>query len=72
MAKYFTAKIYQEYSNSIINSALSLNIPPERIVFKTQDCSLGSIGVYIKFDDEEVFDKFLELVQEIPCIQEMW
>ena len=72
MANYFSAQISQEHSTQVMNLALSLNVPNEQIVFKTQGCPLGSIGIYIKFDSKDSLDEFSEKVQEIPCILKMW
>ncbi len=72
MPHYFSAKISQEYSNQVKDLALSLSIPLEQIVFKTEGCPLGSIGVYIKFEDQNSLDDFSEKMQSIPCIIERW
>lgn len=72
MASYFSAQISQEYSDNVRTLALNLNIPQERIVFKKEGCPLGSIGVYIKFDDEKSLSEFSEHMQSIPCIQKKW
>ena len=72
MANYFSAQISQEHSTQVRNLALSLNVPAEQIVFKTQGCPFGSIGIYIKFDNKDSLDEFSKKVQEIPCILKMW
>lgn len=72
MASYFSAQISQEHSDNVRTLALNLNIPQERIVFKTEGCPIGSIGVYIKFDDEKSLNEFSEQMQSIPCIQKKW
>lgn len=72
MAKYFSAQIWQEYSNIVRELALNSNVPPNRIVFKNEGCTLGSIGVYIKFDDEDSLNEFSKKVRKIPCIIKRW
>lgn len=73
MAHYFSAQIPQEYSEKVRNLALSLNVPKERIVFKTPGCFVGSLGVYIKFDDKKSLDIFTEEIKKsIPCIIQEW
>lgn len=72
MAHYFSAQISQEHSNQVKDLALSLDIPSERIVFKTEGCRLGSIGVYIKFESKESLDEFSKNMQSIPCILNKW
>ena len=72
MANYFSARILQEYLNHVENLALSLNVPQEHIVFKPEGCSLGSIGVYIKFETKVSLDEFSKELQKIPCILEKW
>ena len=68
MANYFSAQISQEHSNEVRKLALSLNIPPERIVFNTEGCPVGSIGVYIKFDAKTASDEFSKkIMQTFPC-----
>ena len=72
MANYFSAQISQEYLSQVKNLASSLNIPSERIVFNRVGCSVGSIGVYIKFDNKDSLDEFSKKVQKIPCIIKRW
>ena len=72
MSKYFSAQIWQEYSNIVRELALNLNVPSKRIVFKNEGCPLGSIGVYIKFDNEDSLNEFSKKVQKIPCIIKRW
>lgn len=73
MANYFSAQISQEHSDNVRKLALSLNIPQERIVFKTEGCPLGSIGVYIKFNDEASLNEFSKkLMQNFHCILKKW
>ena len=72
MANYFSAQISQEHSTQVRDLALNLNVPTEHIVFNTQGCPLGSIGIYIKFDSKDSMDEFSEKVQEIPCILNKW
>jgi len=52
--------------------ALSLNVPSERIVSNAKGCTVGSIGVYIKFESKISLDEFSEKIQKIPCILEKW
>ena len=72
MAHYFSAQISQEHSSQVKDLALGLNIPSKRIVFKTEGCPLGSIGVYIKFDTKESLAEFSRNMQSIPCILDEW
>jgi len=72
MTNYFSAQISQEHSTQILNLALSLNVPSEQIVFNTQGCSFGLIGIYIKFNSKDSLDEFSKKVQEIPCILKRW
>lgn len=72
MTKYFSAQIWQEYSNIVKELALSSNVSSNRIVFKNEGCPLGSIGVYIKFDNENSLNEFSKKVQKIPCIIKRW
>lgn len=73
MTHYFSAQISQEHSENVRNLALSLNIPQERIVFNTAGCFVGTIGVYIKFDDKCSLDEFTEkIMQSIPCVIQKW
>lgn len=72
MKNYFSAQILQEHSNQVMELALSLNVPPERIVFKKEGCPLGSIGVYIKFDSKDVLNEFSKKMQGISCIMQRW
>ena len=73
MEKHFAAQIAQEHSENVKNLALSLNVPPENIVFRTEGCSIGTIGVYIKFNDESLLHEFVqELKNLFHCIIEEW
>jgi len=72
MQNYFSALISQEYSSYVENLALSLNVPSEQIVFKTEGCALGSIGVYIKFETKVSLNEFSKKLQKIPCVLEKW
>lgn len=74
MATYFCAQISQEHSSKVENMALNLGIPKKNILFNTIGCPLGSIGVYIKFEDITTFNLFSnEVKQDIPhSILEKW
>lgn len=71
-AHYFSAQISQEFSDQVKNLASNLNIPSERIVFKTEGCPVGSIGVYIKFETKNTLNEFSKKIQAIPCIIKQW
>lgn len=60
MTNYFSAQISQEHLTQVMDLALSLNVPIEQIVFYTQGCPLGIIGIYIKFDSKDSMDEFSE------------
>ena len=70
MANYFCAKVYQEHSESIRLLALNLGIPPENIVFNNIGCDFCSMGIYIKFEDQQILEKFSESLA--PFIIEQW
>ncbi len=73
MASYFCAQISQEYCNNVRYLALSLGVPPKNIMFRTEGCSLGSIGVYIKFYSKKNSDKFSRFLKQLyPCLLEKW
>ena len=72
MTKYFSAQISQEHAQIVRNLALNLNVPADRIVFKREGCPLGSIGVYIKFDNQDSLNEFCEKMQDINCILKRW
>ena len=70
VANYFCAKISQEHSEGIRILALNLGVPPEKIVFSKVGCDFCSLGVYIKFEDQKVFEKFRKDLA--PFIIEEW
>ncbi len=74
MVKYFCAQISQEHSSAVENIALNLGVSKKDIVFNTIGCPLGSIGVYIKFNDETTLNLFSnEIERHIPHgILEKW
>lgn len=72
MPNYFSARISQEHLSQVEALALTLNVPSERIVFKTEGCPLGSIGVYIKFETKTSLDEFSKNIQKTPCVLEKW
>lgn len=72
MTKYFSARISQEYLSQVIDLALSLNVPSERIISNAKGCIVGSIGVYIKFDNKDSLDEFSKELEKFPCILEKW
>jgi len=72
MANYFSARIPEEYLNQVIDLALNLNVPPERIISSEGGCSLNSIGIYIKFDDSISLDQFSKKLEEFCSILEKW
>lgn len=74
MATYFCAQISQEHSTDVENMALYLGVQKKNILFNTIGCPLGSIGVYIKFEDESTFSLFSnEIKQKIShSILEKW
>lgn len=64
MADFFSVKIPQEHCINIRNLALNLGVPSESIVFEINDCSFGSMYVFIKFESIENLYKFLnDMVQ---------
>ena len=73
MSNYFSAKISQEYSESVKNLAISSGVEQKNIVFKTAGCPIGTLGVYIKFESSEAAKNFSSKVEEsFPCIIEKW
>ncbi len=67
---YFAAKIQQEYADIIRKNALKLGVPEENIMFSQQACNVLYLGVYIKFNDIDTFQKFNAC--NIPGIVERW
>lgn len=67
---YFAAKIQQEYADTIRIKALDLGVPEENIMFSRHACKMLHLGVYIKFNDMDTFQKFN--AWDIPGIVERW
>lgn len=73
MSNYFSARVSQEHCNNIRYLALSLGVPSKNIVFKTEGCAFGSMGVYIKFQSKKNLDKFSKGMERLfPCLLEKW
>lgn len=67
---YFSAKIQQEYAVAIREKAVEIGVPNENVIFNRQGCKLLELGVYIKFEDKDAYEKFKSL--ELPGIVETW
>lgn len=67
---YFSAKIQQEYSDIIREKVLSLGVPQENIVLKREGFKLLYMGIYIKFDNKDIYERFISL--QLPGIVETW
>ncbi len=67
---YFAAKIQQEYADTIRKKAITLGVSQKNIKFNPKGCNFLEIGVYIKFEDKDAYEKFKSL--ELPGIIETW
>lgn len=67
---YFSAKIQQEYADIIRKKALELGVPQKNMIFNPEGCNFLELGVYIKFNDKDTYEKFN--AWDIPCIVEKW
>ena len=67
---YFAAKIQQEYADLIVNRAIELGVPKENIMMKAAGCEFLFSGIYIKFDNPEIYKKFCSA--QIPGVIELW
>lgn len=67
---YFAAKINQEYADAICQKAISLGVPEENILLSMEACKLLQLGIYIKFNDVDTYNKFN--AWDIPGIVEKW
>ncbi len=67
---YFSAKIQQEYSDIIREKVLSLGVPQENIVLKREGCKLLYMGIYIKFNNKDTYERFISL--QLPGVVETW
>ena len=67
---YFSAKIHQEYADQIRQKAIDLGVSSKNIVIKKEGCKLLYLGIYIKFDDADTYEKFKNL--HLPGIVETW
>lgn len=67
---YFAAKIQQEFVDTICKKAISIGVPKENILLSREACRLLQLGIYIKFNDVDTYNKFD--IRDIPGIVEIW
>lgn len=67
---YFAAEIQQEYADIIRTKALDLGIPEQNILFSHRGCTVLNLGVYIKFNNIDTYQKFNAC--DVPGIIEKW
>lgn len=70
MAKYFCAKVFQEYSEYLRSLALNLGVSEQNMIFKHISCEPLTLEVYIKFEEVETLNKYSKEV--VPFIIERW